>query len=405
MTFGTMGVDWEERVDYARLRKERLAKAKEQVQNYNLGALLCFDPNNVRYITSTHIGEWARDKMGRYCILPREADPILYDFGSAVVARQMYSPWIAERVRPTTNWMRGAVPPEVGAVDRFVGTLKCVLAEHGVIGQPVGIDIMDVPLMKALQVAGIEVADGQQPMLDARLIKTKEEIELLETAAMMVDSAYDEVVRAIRPGVKENELVAVVNHVLYSLGSDDVECVNVVSGPRTNPHPHVFSDRVIRPGDLVFLDIMHSYNGYRTCYYRTFVCGAASREQEDLYKQAYDWLQDSIRAVRPGATTADIAACWPGPAVWGLETEAEALALAFGHGIGLSIWEKPVISRLFSLEHPFPIKEGMVFALETYAGPKDGRNGARIEEEVVVTADGCRVITGYPCHELIECGV
>jgi Xaa-Pro dipeptidase len=189
------------------------------------------------------------------------------------------------------------------------------------------------------------------------------------------------------------------------MGSDEVENVNAESGPRTNPHHHDFSDRAIRPGDLVFLDIAHSFNGYRTCYYRTFACGKPTQEQINLYKDCFDWLQTSVEMVRPGITTADIAKCWPGPEVLGLKTEKEALASQWGHGIGLGLWELPVISRAFSLDYPYPIKKNMVFALETYAGPENGKFGVRIEEEVVVTDTGHEVITKYPADELLACGM
>lgn len=403
MRYGMMGVDFEERVNYERLRKERLERAKRKVKEYGLGALLCYDFDNIRYITGTNIGEWARNKMNRYVILPDGNDPILYD--PATPSKKVTSPWIADRVRPAVGSMRGAIPPEVGNVEALAREIKQVLLEYGVEDRPLGVDIMDVPFIRALEKEGIEVVDGQQAMLDARIIKTKDEIELLKTAAAMVDAAYEEIARNIKPGTKENDLVAIANKVLYSLGSELVECVNVVSGPRAQPHPHVFSDRMIRPGEMVFLDLMHSYNGYRTCYYRTFVCGKPTKPQLEAYEKASKWLKASIEAVKPGATSADVAKCWPVAQEFGLKDEREAFLLQFGHGIGLSIWEKPVISRLFSLEKPFKLEEGMVFALETYCPTSDGKGGARIEEEVVVTKDGCEVITKYPCEVLISCGL
>jgi len=403
MTVGTMAVDFEERINYERLRRERLAKAKEQLKAYGLGALLCYDFDNIRYITGTHVGEWARNKMQRYVILPKDADPILYD--PAAPAKRKTAPWIADRVFPAVGSMRGAIPPEVGNVEALAKSVKGVLSEHGVASKPLGVDILDVPFSKALEKEKIEVVDGQQAMLDARIIKTKDEIELLKLAAAMVDAAYGEIVKNIRPGVRENDLVAIANQVLFTLGSDLVECVNSVSGPRAQPHPHTFGDRIIRPGDMVFLDIMHSFNGYRTCYYRTFICGKPSQAQLKAYDKAWTWLKKSINAVKPGVTTADVASCWPPAEEFGMKDEREAFLLQFGHGIGMSIWEKPVISRLFSLKHPFPIKEGMTFALETYCPSEDGQGAARIEEEVVVTKDGCERLFKFPCEELISCGV
>jgi Xaa-Pro dipeptidase len=403
MRYGTLGVDFEERVNFERLRNERLAKAKAALKASDLGSLVCYDFDNIRYITGTTIGEWARNKMNRYCVLPRGGEPLLFDSGAP--AKKIACPWIADRTFPAVGSMRGAIPPEVGTVERVAQDVDKWLKEYGVEKQPVGMDIADIPLVRALEKLGLEVVDGQQTILEPRMIKTKDEIELLKTSAAMVDAAFEEVVRNIRPGMRENDLVATANHLLYKLGSDHVECVNSVAGKRGIPHPHTFSDRMIRPGEMVYLDIMHSYMGYRTCYYRTFVCGKPSKAQLEAYEVAWKWLKDSIDAVKPGATTADVAQAWPVPEEFKMRTEDEAFLLQFGHGVGLSIWEKPVISRLFSLDHPYPIREGMVFAMETYCPSADGKGAARIEEEVVVTKDGCERIFGYPIEELISCGV
>jgi Xaa-Pro dipeptidase len=405
MSYGTYGVDWETRVDFDKLRKERLARAKEQLKESNLGSLICFDPSNIRYITSTWL-HWGTEKhLTRYCVLPKGAEPFLFEIGAAAMARKEPhgAPWLGDRVLPAVTWGRGAVPREVKAAERCVSGVKKVLMDYGVADEPVGLDIFDVPLMNAVQNAGLQIADGQEVMLNARCIKSEGEIELLKTAASQVDAAYSKVRNAIRPGVRENDLVALVHQTLYSMGADDVENVNCISGPRTNPHHHDWSDRALRPGDLVFLDIQSRWNGYITCYYRTFSCGEPTKEQKDLNRDCVSWLKASIDAVRPGATTADIAKAWPGPEVLGFKTEQEALANQWGHGIGLSLWELPVISRAFSLDHPFPIKKNMVFALETYAGKLGQRNGVRIEDEVVVTDSGCEVITTYPRDELIAC--
>lgn len=398
-----MAVDFEERVNFEKLRMERLARAKSALKRSGIGSLVCYDFDNIRYITGTHVGEWCRNKMNRYCILPGEEEPLLFDPASP--AKKISCPWMEDRVFPAVGSMRGAIPSEVRSVEKVVQDIIKWLKAYGLDKKPVGIDIADIPLVRLLEKEGLEVVDGQQVMLEARILKTKDEIELLKVSAAMVDAAYEEVVRAIRPGARENDLVAVANHCLYTLGSELVECVNSVAGTRGKPHPHTFSDRIIRPGDMVFLDIMHSYMGYRTCYYRTFVCGKPTPAQLEAYAIAWKWLKDSIDAVKPGATTADVAKAWPSPEKFGLQTEEEAFLLQFGHGVGLSIWEKPIISRLFSLEHPYPIKEGMVFALETYCPSSDGKGAARIEEEVVVTKEGCERIFRYPVEELISCGL
>jgi Xaa-Pro aminopeptidase len=242
-------------------------------------------------------------------------------------------------------------------------------------------------------------------MLQARRIKTQDEIVLLNTACAMVDAAYDELYMYLRSGVKESEGVALVNKVLYDLGSEHVEGVNAISGERTSPHPHIYSDRILRPGDQVYFDILHSYMGYRTCYYRTLAIGCASQAQIDAYKRCREILDVSIDMMRPGVTTGDIAKHWPRAEEFGFADEEAAFALQYGHGVGLSIWEAPILSRLFSLEHPQEIEEGMVIALETFWPATDGWSAARIEEELVVTKDGAEVITRFPAEELIVAGL
>jgi Xaa-Pro aminopeptidase len=208
----------------------------------------------------------------------------------------------------------------------------------------------------------------------------------------------------MRPGIRENDCVALVNRVLYELGSEHVEGVNAISGERCSPHPHVFTDRMLRPGDPAYFDILHAYNGYRTCYYRTFAVGSASRAQVDAYKRCRDLLDRAIAMIRPGATTADVVSIWPEAQEFGFPDEEAAFALQYGHGVGLSIWEKPIFSRLVSFDHPETIQEGMVFALETFWPASDGWSAARIEEQLVVTADGCEVITRFPAEELLVAG-
>jgi Xaa-Pro aminopeptidase len=399
-----MAVDWEQRVDFDRLRRERLARAKSLLAKSEMGALLCFDMNNVRYLTSTHIGSWAQDKNSRFTLLMRNDEPILWDFGSAAKHHQLHCPWLGERSRPGISLMRGAMSPEMGRAEDVAKKIRVELEKRGLHKEPLGVDIIEPPILFALQREGITVADGQQIMSDARIIKTTDEITLLSMSAMMVDAAYDELYRAMRPGLSENKAVGLVSKVLYDLGSEYVEAVNAISGERCNPHPHVFSDRVLRPGDPVYYDILHSYMGYRTCYYRCFSIGYASRAMADAYIRCREYLDAAISLIQPGRMTAEIAAVWPRAQEFGFPDEEAAFALQFGHGIGLAIWEKRVISRLVSLEHSHEIKPGMVFALETFWPSKDGWSAARIEEEIVVTETGHEVITRFPAEKLLVAG-
>src|ERR1700758_2966824 len=399
-----MAVDWEQRIDFDRLRRERLQRVKDLLAKSEMGAILCFDMNNVRYITSTHIGTWAQDKMSRFTLLTQKSEPVLWDFGSAARHHQLHCPWLGERSRPGIPLLRGAMSPEMGRAEDVAKKIRIELEEVGLLHEPVGVDIVEPPILFALQREGIKAVDGQQLMSDARVIKTQDEISRLNHSAMMVDAAYDELYRAMKPGMRENEAVGLVSKVLYDMGSEYVEAVNAISGERCNPHPHVFSDRVLRPGDPVYYDILHSYMGQPPCSSRWFTRGYASPAMVDASKRCRDYLDAAIDLVRPGRTTAEIAAVWPKATDFGFPNEEAAFALQYGHGIGLAIWEKPVISRLVSFDHPCEIKPGMVFALETFWPSTDGWSAARIEEEIVVTPTGHEVITRFPAEELLVAG-
>jgi Xaa-Pro dipeptidase len=398
---GSMNVDWEERWNVERLREYRLGRARAALAASDVGALLLFDFNNIRYTTSTHIGEWARDKMTRYALLTRGGDPHIWDFGSAAKHHRLNCPWLrTENIHAGMVGLRGAVAPDAGLFRDAAREIARLLRDEGVADMPLGVDIVEPPMVAALEAEGITVRDGQQVMLDAREVKSHDEIMLLNVACAMVDGAYQLIAERLKPGIRESELVADVTRFLFDLGSEHVDNINAVSGERCSPHPHVFSDRIIRPGDQAFFDIIQTFVGYKTCYYRTFVVGRASDAQRDAYKRARAWIDASIELMRPGVGTDQVASVWPRAEEFGFSNEMECFGLQFGHSVGLFLHERPIISRLNSLDHPVEIKEGMVIALETYCPAKDGYSAARIEEEVVVTADGPQVITRFPSDEL-----
>src|SRR2546427_690368 len=306
-----------------------------------------------------------------------------------------------EASRAGMTGLGGSVAPDAGFFARAAGEVKAVLDEAGVGDEPLGLDITELPMLFELQRLGVDVRDGQQTMLDARQIKSPDEIMLLSMAAAMVDGVYQMVYEVLKPGIRENEIVALVNKRLYEMGSDDVEGVNAISGERCSPHPHIFADRLIRPGDQAYFDIIHSYNGYRTCYYRTFCVGRATTSQRDAYAQAREWIDAAMELVRPGVSTDRLASVWPSAEEFGFADEMEAFGLQFGHGLGLALHERPIISRLNSFEDPLELQEGMVFALETYCPADDGHSAARIEEEIVVTAGGHELLTLFPAEELV----
>jgi Xaa-Pro dipeptidase len=398
---GHTQVDFEERVNFRRLHDYRLARTRAALANSGLGALLSFDQHNIRYTTSTVIGEWARDKLTRYSLLTGNGDPYIWDFGSAARHHKLHAPWLHhDHCRAGMLGMRGATGADITLFRNAAKEIKSVLDAEGVGGMPLGVDMVELPMIFELQRAGIEVRDGQQTMLQAREVKSIDELTLLNMAAAMVDGVYQDIAEALKPGIRESDIVALATKRLYEMGSDCVEAINSIAGERCSPHPHNFTDRLIRPGDQAFFDIIQSFMGYRTCYYRTFNVGRATPAQRTAYKKAREWMDVAIDLLRPGVGSDRIAAALPKAEQAGFASEMDAFGLNFCHGLGLGLHERPLISRLTSFKEPIELKVGMVFAVETYCPASDGVSAARIEEEVILTPKGPQIISLYPAEEL-----
>jgi len=398
---GHTQVDFEERINFRRLHDYRLARTRAALAGSGLGALLCFDQHNIRYITSTVIGEWARDKLTRYALLTGNGDPYIWDFGSAAKHHRLHAPWLHhDHCRAGLLGLRGAVGGDGALFRDAAREIKALLDAEGVGRMPLGLDVVEPPMLFELQKLGIEVRDGQQTLLEAREVKNIDELTLLNMASAMVDGVYTDIAEALKPGVKESEIVALATARLYEMGSDCVEAINSISGERCSPHPHNFTDRLIRPGDQAFFDVIQSFMGYRTCYYRTFNVGMATPAQRTAYRYAREWMDRAISLLKPGVTTDRIARAFPKAQEIGFASEMDAFGLNFCHGLGLGLHERPLVSRLNSLKDPIELKAGMVFAVETYCPASDGISAARIEEEVILTPTGPKVISLYPAQEL-----
>jgi Xaa-Pro dipeptidase len=398
---GRTQVDFEERIDFRRLHDYRLARTRAALSQSGLGALLSFDQHNIRYTTSTVIGEWARDKLTRYSLLTGTGDPYIWDFGSAARHHKLYAPWLRnDHCRAGLLGMRGAVGADLTLFKDAAKEIKSILKAEGVANMPLGVDVVEPPMLFALQKEGIEVRDGQQTMLQAREVKNIDELTLLNMAAAMVDGVYHDIADALRPGIQESQIVALATKRLYEMGSDCVEAINSISGERCSPHPHNFTDRLIRPGDQAFFDVIQSFMGYRTCYYRTFNVGRATSSQRTAYKKARQWMDQVIDMLKPGMSSDKVAAKLPKAQEAGFASEMDAFGLNFCHGLGLGLHERPLISRLNSFREPIELKAGMVFAVETYCPASDGVSAARIEEEIILTPSGAKIISLYPAEDL-----
>jgi Xaa-Pro dipeptidase len=277
------------------------------------------------------------------------------------------------------------------------------MKKSNVAGMKLGVDFVDINMVQVFKDVGIDWVDGMTPMMEARAIKNEDEQNCMRMVGAIGDAAHWECMKFLKPGLTENQVTAHIMEFLYSIpGIEDVEDVIVSSGPNTWPNWRNFSDRIIKPGDIVFIDLAAlTWNGYKSCYYRTYCVGREpTQEQKDVYATALKWLYDAIETVKVGATTRDIASKWPSAVTtWGYEDEDQAAANLWGHGLGLAQYDTPVISRIWSLDYPVEIKPGMVFALETQHG-KMYEWGVRIEEMLIVHEDRIELISGFPVEQI-----
>ncbi|MCZ6584838.1 MAG: Xaa-Pro peptidase family protein [Gammaproteobacteria bacterium] len=404
--FGMVGVDWQQRINWDRLRTYRLDRARERMKAAGLSALVLMYDENIRYVTSTLTPGWCRLKPGlRYAMLCGDDPPVLFEQGDIGAQIQRHSPWIPpENVRYSYAWIKGAAgPASAQQVGKFTKALLQEMKKSNVAGGKVGIDFVDINIIKAFDEAGIDWTDGMSPMMDARAVKNVDEQECFRIVGAIGDAAHWETMKFLRPGVTENQVTAHIMKFLYDIpGVEDVEDVIVSSGPNTWPNWRNFSDRIIKPGDIVFMDLAAlTWNGYKSCYYRTYCVGAEpSEKQQEIYATALEWLYKAINEVKPGATTRDIAAVWPSAKeVWGYDEEDQAAANLWGHGLGLAQYDPPVISRIWSLDHPIEILEGMTFALETQHG-LPFKWGVRIEEMLIVHSDHTEIVSNFPVEQI-----
>ncbi len=415
-TFGTGQCWWQERINMDRLRRERREKAREQLRKYGLGGILCFRDCNLIYIGSTlrlpyltEAESFGPVPIGmRYLLLGVNTEkPIHHEHGAIAEQQAAHAPWLEVRhaLQPLIEHVAGYEAAD-SCGQRFVEQIKGELKEMGVLNEPLGIDIYSPRLEAMLQNAGIKVTTkGIDALNDAKETKTQDEIECMRIACSIAEAALYGVRKAIAPGVKETDLVRIMNDAAYRCGGTSYgDGFVVASGPNSWPNIRWFTDRMIRPGDVVFVDAYGvRYQQYHTCYYRTFVCGKAWPEIKESFKKVARWQREPLdKGCKAGNTTADIAKWFPAAGEWGAKTEAAVSGNALCHGMGLTHFERPLISREWSLKHPLPLKENQVFLIETQVGDGLGQ-GVRVEDMVRVTKTGYELLSRWPIDEIIEC--
>ena len=409
-TFGKMATDRGLGINYERMRAYRLARTKEQMEKAGIGTLISWDAYNIRYIAGVQIAVTTRWMESQFVVLPKNGEPYVFAYPSFSTEKNKESlPWLNGKVFPSRGLVQFASGP--GDIPFIVDEVMKIIAEHGLTNEPLGLDgtKSEVLVSNAFASKGIKTVSAKGAMFEARKIKNQDEIECHKMAASNAEAAFDDMVKAIRPGVMECELVGVGMKALYSRGCDEAQEFVVASGPRTNPLWIDYTDRQIRPGELVVIDVCgNSFQGYKSCYYRTFSCGRATQAQKDTYEECRAMLYAGMAGIKAGNSTWDVAKHWPQSAsYWGYDDKDpfDTSGLAFGHGIGISLHELPVLGPMISQIHPMTLEEGMVIAVETFTGKRGGDHGVRLEEDIVVTKDGYELLTKYPVDQITECGV
>jgi Xaa-Pro aminopeptidase len=408
-TRGTMAVDWEERIDTRRLREERKERALERMRDAGLGAMLLVNDPNVRYVTG--LAMTGGSGADHYTLLLEDGSVVHWDTADHASNQRFNCPWL-EDVRYACPGL-GNVPRASGSssarrflVEKMAETVKTALQDYGLAKEPVGVDVGNRKLLSALEDQGIDtrLEACTQVMEDARKVKTRDEIECLRMVASICEAGFQRITEEARPGRRESEVWGDAVRELWRHGAM-VQGGYLTSGPNTWPkHQANTTDRAIRPGDLVYADFYNiGYMGYRSCYYRTFSMGEPTDEQREAYRTAVDNLYDVLDRIEPGATTDDIAQGFPDMEgehadFYGADEHWQMTTNHWAHGLGLQLYEVPMVWRGISEDHPIEIEEGMTMAVETQEPA--GNQGVRVEEMVVVREDGVEVLSRWPIEEI-----
>jgi len=408
-TRGTMAVDWEERIDVKRMRRERKERALDRLQDSELGSILLINDPNVRYVTG--LAMTGGSGADHYTLLTEDGDVVHWDTADHASNQRFNCPWLDD-IRYACPGL-GNVPRASGSAsardwlkDKMAETVYTAMEEYGVDREPMGIDVGNGTLIEKFENRGVDVdtSAATDIMLDARKTKTRDEIECLRQVAAICEAGFQKITESARPGKRESEVWGDAVSELWGHGAM-AQGGYVTSGPNTWPkHQANTTDRMIRPNDLVYADFYNiGYLGYRSCYYRTFSMGEPTQAQKDAYEKARDDLYDVLERIEPGATTDEICKGFPdrdgehmdwydADEFWQMTTNHWA------HGLGLQLYETPLIWRGLSPDHPIEIEEGMTMAVETMQPAE--RQGVRVEEMVVVRENGVEILSEWPVSEI-----
>jgi len=409
----TMGVDWDENINYERMRNYRLERVREQLKAFDCGAIYSVNEWNSRYITGTWTPPWTTPSSGlRYCLFAANAKgPIVYEQAEIGYHTRQLCPWLDKvKVAITgTGWSSIIIGREAQAMQRkkLVNQIIDDLKSYGMEKETLALDVADPGIVEEFKKAGIKVSlAGQEIMFQARKVKNRDEVECLRVASAIGDAQFQTVKDMLKPGVRENEIVGAIHKTAYDLGGEVWSGTFATSGAFSWPNSRFqCANRMIRPNELVFVDVYNTaFQGYKICYYRTFCAGKPNQQMKDDYQRALDWLYAAISVIKPGMTTKDVAEQWPASEdVWSdilIKHEDQTAGSNWMHGIGLTLYELPLAWRAVSLDHPLVLEKGMTFAIETQHG-RIGQGGCRLEEMIHITENGVEILSKWPIDEIM----
>ncbi len=403
--YGLLAVDWQERINFPQLRKQRHERTRQALKENGMAAAL-LTKVNLRYSTAIRTPLYTAGIGSEIAVVPADdEDPILFTSGLIATHNRRHCPWI----KPENMRAGQMIPPSgsagVGPVMKnYASRVFNALKEKGIEKEKIGTDGIHPVIEEELRNKGVHLEPVTGIMAKVRSIKLPDEIKCLTMAAIIADTTWYELFQFLRPGITEHQLSAYGMEILLRHGAEGPCLVSVRSGPNSAPnYGGIVTDRVMRFGDVGFADIWGNvYSGYTTCYYRSWKIGERPTAKEtDWYKRAYEQLLRTMAAIKPGATTADVAKQLPTASDYGAASEWELTETRLCHGIGLSLHDLPFIHPVFSIENPEPIEEGMVIAVETWWG-EDFVGGCRIEVAGVVTANGFEVLYRTPYDGFLQ---
>lgn len=379
------------------MRALRLKRIRTELARHDYAGILLYDPLNIRYAADhTNMQNWTAHNASRYLFLATSGPAVLFEFQNCFHLSDHTG--MVDEVRPAKSWIyMFAGDDTLGAAHDWAGEIADLVTAHGGGNRRLAVDHLDPEPAAALQAADISIHNGEAVMERVRMIKTEHELRCMRRSIHACEQAMHEMEAALRPGISETDLWSVLHRGNLIRGGEWIETRLLASGPRTNPWFQECSARIVEEGDLVAFDtdLIGPY-GYCCDVSRTWLAGdgRASNEQRDLYRIAAEQVAYNMELIRPGATLLELShGCRLPP--------ADCRANRYGvliHGVGLCD-EYP------SVYHPEDngvrppdeaLQPGMVLCVESYTGRLGGREGVKLEEQVLVTETGYEKLSSYP---------